>query len=53
METSAIYGLGSILGHHTITVCTIIANRLTKQFSKDYPTAVKKMTEKVLELVTV
>ncbi len=53
METSAIYGLGSILGHHTITVCTIIANRLTKQFSKDYLTAVKKMTEKVLELVTV
>ena len=53
METSAIYGLGSILGHQAITICTIIANRVTNKFSKDYKRAVKKMTEKILEIVTI
>lgn len=47
METSALYALGTILGHNTLTVCNIIANRVSKQFSKDY----KKSTENLIQLV--
>ncbi len=49
METSALYGLGSILGHHTLTVCNIIANRARREYSKDYHTSVKKMIRYVLD----
>jgi uridine phosphorylase len=43
METSALYGLGAILGHNTLTICDIIANRVIKQFSKDYKKSVEKL----------
>jgi len=36
METSAIYGLGKMLGHETITICAIIANRITGEFNENY-----------------
>ncbi len=35
METSAIYGLGQLLGHHCLSLNAIIANRATKTFSED------------------
>ena len=35
METSAIYGLSKLLGHHACSMNAIIANRSTGQFSKD------------------
>jgi len=47
METSALYYLGQSLGHNTLTICSIIANRLTKEYSKDY----KKIVEKMIDLV--
>ena len=49
METSALYGLGKMLGHETCTICAIIANRLAKAYSKDYKKAVEEMIETVLE----
>jgi len=52
METSALYGLGAILGHQTVTICTIIANRVSKQYSKDYHPAVEKMIQTVLDRIT-
>lgn len=52
METSALYGLGAILGHNTLTICTIIANRVSKQFSKDYHPSVEKMIQLVLDRIT-
>lgn len=53
METSALYGLGSILGHRCATVCTVVANRLRKEYSKDHHTAVDAMIGEVLERLTV
>jgi uridine phosphorylase len=53
METSALYALGKILGHNMLTICTIIANRVSKQFSKDYKKAVEQMIQMVLERVSV
>lgn len=49
METSAIYGLGKILGHECLSINTIIANRMTRQFSKNPKIAVAQMIEKSLQ----
>lgn len=52
METSALYGLGALLGHQTCTVCAIIANRVAKEYSKNYHAAVEKLIKIVLERLT-
>ncbi len=52
METSALFGLSKRLGHHSSTVCAIIANRILKQFSKDYKKTVNKLIEKTLQDLT-
>jgi len=52
METSAIYGLGKLMGHECLSVNTIIANRVVKEFSKDSDAAVEKMIKKALEALT-
>lgn len=52
MESSAIYGLSALLGHEAVTVCSIIANRMRKEYSKDYKTSVKKLIENVLDKLT-
>jgi uridine phosphorylase len=52
METSALYALGSILGHQTLTICAVIANRVRKEYSKDYQATIAKLIEKVLSRIT-
>ncbi len=52
METSALFGLGSALGHNCATVCAIIGNRVTLQFSKDYKKAIEKLVDTVLERIS-
>ena len=51
METSALYGLGALLGHNTLTVCDVIANRVSKTYSKDYKKSVRDLIELVLERI--
>ncbi|MBK8493660.1 MAG: nucleoside phosphorylase [Chitinophagaceae bacterium] len=52
METSAIYGLGKLMGHECLSINVIIANRVVKEFSKDSDAAVEKMIKKALEALT-
>jgi uridine phosphorylase len=52
METSGIYGLGKILGHHCLSLSAIVANRVVKEFSKDGGAAVEKLIVKTLETVS-
>jgi uridine phosphorylase len=52
METSAIYGLGKLMGHECMSVNAIIANRVVKEFSKDSNAAVEKLIIKALEALT-
>jgi uridine phosphorylase len=52
METSALYGLGGMLGHRCATVCTVVANRLRKEYSKDHHAAIDAMIGEVLERLT-
>ena len=51
MECSAIYGLGNLLGHKTLTVCLAIANRVTHQFLKEYNEPMDKLITTVLERI--
>ena len=46
-----LYYLGQSLGHNTLTICAIIANRLTKEYSKDYKKTVEKMIDLVLKRI--
>ncbi len=49
METSALFGLGKVLGHNTLTICDVIANRARKEYSKDVKASVDKMIRYVLD----
>lgn len=51
METAAIYGLGKLLGHQCLSLSAIIANRITKQFSRDAHGTVDRLIQKTLDLV--
>ncbi len=48
MESSAIYGLSKLLNHKALTICVVIANRVTGEFLSDYKPSVKKLAEHVL-----
>ena len=50
METSAIYGLGKLLGHNCLAINAIVANRVVKEFSKDGKAAVEKLIVKFMEI---
>ncbi len=50
METSAIYGLGKLLGHHCLAVNAIVANRVNRNFSSDGQAAVDKLIKRFLEI---
>ena len=52
METSAIYGMGKILGHHCLSLNAIVANRITKEFSKDGNAAVENLIIQTLDNIS-
>jgi uridine phosphorylase len=52
METSAIYGLGRILGHHCLSLNAVVANRVTKEFSSNPPKAMENLIRTALEAVS-
>lgn len=52
METSAIYGLGRLLGHYCLSLSAIVANRITKDFSKNGNAAVENMIKKALDIIS-
>jgi uridine phosphorylase len=51
METSAIYGLGKMMGHQCLSISAIVANRVKKEFSKDGGLAVENLIKKSLEVI--
>ncbi len=52
METSALYGLGKMLGHDTLTICTVVANRVNQTYAKDYHADIERLIRLVLERIT-
>ncbi len=51
MESAAIFGLASHLGHHALSVNVILANRATGQFSNQAPASVKRLISEALETI--
>ena len=51
MESSAVAGLSSLLGHHAMTVCTVIANRYAKEANTDYHHTIDDLILLVLERI--
>ena len=49
MESSAIYGLSKMMGHNALTVCLIIANRVTLTANENYRDEMKKLIKAVLD----
>ena len=49
MESSALYGLSMLLGHDALTICLVIANRVTEKFSSDYHPFMEKLIKNTLD----
>jgi uridine phosphorylase len=50
METSAIYGLGRLLGHNCLAINAIVANRVQQEFSKDSKATIEKLITTFLDI---
>jgi uridine phosphorylase len=51
MESSALYGLSGLLGHKALTICAIIANRVTGQFLEDYKHIISDLAVKIMKVI--
>ena len=51
MESSALAGLGKMLGHRAMTVCAIIANRVAHNSNANYKDVIKELIIKVLDRI--
>jgi len=51
METAGIYGLGRMLGHSCLSLSAIVANRVSRQFSKDGNGTVERLVQETLKIV--
>lgn len=52
MESAAITGLCNLLGHHAVTICLIIANRMTGESSADYHSNMNRLIRYTLDRLT-
>ena len=51
MESSALAGLASLLGHRAMTCCMVIANRFAQKMNTDYKNSIDTLIEKVLDRI--
>ncbi|MBO7347498.1 MAG: nucleoside phosphorylase [Bacteroidaceae bacterium] len=51
MESSALSGLASILGHKAVTVCMVIANRHDHEMNTGYKNSIDTLIQKVLDRI--
>ena len=51
MESAPLQGLGRLLGHRAMTVCTIIANRMNHEATPNYKTAIRDLVATVLDRI--
>ena len=51
MESSALAGLASLLGHRAMTCCMVIANRYAQEMNTEYKNSIDILIEKVLERI--
>lgn len=51
MESAPLQGLGRMMGHKAMTVCSIIANRMNHDATPNYKTAINDLIRTVLERI--
>ncbi|GAB1418707.1 nucleoside phosphorylase [Bacteroidales bacterium] len=51
MESSALYGLSAMLGHEALTLCVIIANRVTEKFASNYHPFMERLIINTLDRI--
>lgn len=51
MESSALAGLAALMGHKAVTVCLVIANRLTKNATVNYDEKMRELIQTVLDRI--
>ncbi|NDW08204.1 nucleoside phosphorylase [Dysgonomonas sp. 520] len=51
MESAPLAGLGRLMGHKAMTVCTIIANRLAGESNSNYKGSIEDLIVKVLDRI--
>ena len=51
MESSAVAGLSSLLGHQAMTCCMVIANRYTTEMNTEYKNTIDTLIVKVLDRI--
>ena len=51
MESSAVAGMASLLGHRAMTCCMVIANRYAKEMNTEYKNSIDTLIEKVLQRI--
>ena len=51
MESSALAGLASLLGHRAMTCCMVIANRYAKEMNTEYKNSIDTLIKKVLDRI--
>ncbi|MBR6455771.1 MAG: nucleoside phosphorylase [Prevotella sp.] len=51
MESSALAGLASLLGHRAMTCCMVIANRYAKEMNTDYKNSIDTLIKTVLDRI--
>lgn len=49
MESSALFALSKLLGHESVTICAIIANRMSKKFIRDYEQVIESLLRFTLD----
>ena len=51
MESSALAGLSSLLGHRAMTCCLVLANRYAKEMNTDYKVSIDQLIKLVLDRI--
>jgi len=51
MESSALAGLASLLGHRAMTCCMVIANRYAKEMNTEYKNSIDNLIQLVLDRI--
>ena len=51
MESSAVAGLASLLGHRAMTCCMVIANRYAQKMNTEYKNSIDTLIQKVLDRI--
>jgi len=51
MESSALFALSTLLGHQSVTICAVIANRISEKFIRDYEPIIDKLLKYTLDCI--